>query len=56
MNNGFTIVSSIHEIGSFINDLIVTEDIGLDTESVGLDYFNDKFLLLQEDCNFYILY
>ena len=47
MNNGFTIVSSIHEIGSFINDLIVTEDIGLDTESAGLDYFNDKFLLLQ---------
>jgi len=54
MNNGFTIVSSIHEIGSFINDLIVTEDIGLDTESVGLDYFNDKFLLLQVCVNNHI--
>ena len=54
MNNGFTIVSSIHEIGSFINDLIVTEDIGLDTESAGLDYFNDKFLLLQVCVNNHI--
>ena len=54
MNNGFTIVSSIHEIGSFINDLIVTEDIGLDTESAGLDYFNDLLLLLQVNVNNHI--
>jgi len=51
MNNGFTLIKSINEIGKFINDLIVTEEIGLDIESTGLDIFSDELLLLQVNIN-----
>src|SRR3972149_7093122 len=47
----YTVVTGIEQIGDFINDLSVCTSISLDTESSGLDYFTETFLLLQVKLN-----
>jgi DNA polymerase-1 len=49
----YTVVSSLDELylTTFYEDLKKADAIGLDTESSGLDYFNDTLLLVQLEIN-----
>ena len=47
----YRLISSLDEISDFQNDLYSCDEIGLDTESNGLDYFKDTLLLVQACIN-----
>ena len=47
MDNGYKLISSINDLSEFLKDLDICSEIGLDTESSGLDFFKDRLLLVQ---------
>lgn len=50
----FSYISSIEQLGNFIEDLIQTEHICLDVETTGKDFLLDKLLLIQIKINGHI--
>jgi len=47
----FKYITNINQLGQFQNDLLLTNYVSLDTETTGLDVFNDTLTLLQTKLN-----
>jgi DNA polymerase-1 len=58
VKNGYRLITSVNDIGEFLNDLDATEEIAYDIETRGLDFLTDKIRLAQYELNgnIYILH